>query len=167
MQHNDANFGIGTLAALIHIWVVIARLDPAIHPLLQVALAKSVAPGSSPGGAPRDLGAQVRVAPDRDWRSSRVAPIASATRPLPLAGGGPDRGANVRWCEPFPLPNPPPQAGADFRREHGRASTDSRALHHLQCTGKGARKKPVNLIAELLLRRCGARDTLGNIFTVH
>jgi len=24
VQHNDANFGIGTLAALTHIWVVIA-----------------------------------------------------------------------------------------------------------------------------------------------
>ena len=76
-------------------------------------------------------------------------------------------GARKKIRASLPLPNPPPQAGADFHRDRGTASTDSRALHHLQCTGKGAQKKPVNLIAELLLRRCGAHNTLGNILTVH
>src|SRR4029077_19223681 len=122
-----------------------AGLDPATRPPRQIAFAKSVAPGSSPGGAPCDLGAQVRVAPDRDWRSSCVATIASATRPLPLAGGGPDRGANVRWCEPFPLPNPPPQAGADVRRVRLSLGRSVRAcVAPGFVTRKGARKKPVN-----------------------
>ena len=56
-------------------------------------------------------------------RESACADSLSGARPLPLAGGGPDRGANVRWCEPFPLPNPPPQAGADFSRNRSTAST--------------------------------------------
>src|SRR3979490_2031385 len=68
-------------------------------------------PGPSPGvtHADRNGSKARRTAP---CRRVACADGAIRRRPLPLAGGGPDRGANVRWCEPFPLPNPPPQAGA-------------------------------------------------------